>query len=307
MGCIYPGIAKSEKGDYYLTGIAGVGNTIPVKTIIDRGDKYPVTLREQIMKKDGESQALINYWDFIAFHEKNSGLKHLTFEVGSNSQFKLIHSPSEFPAFQIRNINANGVVWSGKENTPNFTRLPAAGTMQKGERIPDENTLSCGILFQYGKFKFYTSGDIHGPQPEYQKLPDWYDVESVVAPIVGEVDVTTTNHHANRDAMSAFYLSVLKPRVIIQEVWSSDHPGHEALMRMTSRNIWPDERDIFATNMLDANKLVIGELIEQSYKSSQGHIVLRVMPGGDNYYIYVLNNMNTSREITGVYGPYHSK
>jgi hypothetical protein len=59
--------------------------------------------------------------------------------------------------------------------------------------------------------------------------------------------------------------------------------------------------------MLDANRLVIGELIDKSYKSTRGHIVLRVMPGGGTYHIYVLNHLNTTREITGSYGPYQSK
>ena len=51
----------------------------------------------------------------------------------------------------------------------------------------------------------------------------------------------------------------------------------------------------------------IGELIDKSYKSTQGHVVLRVMPDGDTYSVYVLNHLNTIREITGSYGPYKSK
>jgi hypothetical protein len=106
--------------------------------------------------------------------------------------------------------------------------------------------------------------------------------------------------------MSELYLSILKPRVIIQEVWSSDHPGHESLLRMTSKNIWSAERDLFATNMLLANKLVIGELIDRSYKNMQGHIVIRVMSPGDKYYVYILNNESTERNVTNVFGPYFS-
>ena len=185
--------------------------------------------------------------------------------------------------------------------------MPSKESLHSETEIPGENTLSCGILIRYGKFKFYCGGDIQGTQPEHMNKPDWYDVESAVAPVVGEVDVATANHHANRDAMTAYYLSVLKPRVIIQEVWSSDHPGHETLIRMASRNIWTGDRDIFATNMLDANRLVIGELIDKSYKNTLGHIVLRVLPGGDEYYVYTLNPLNTVREVTGTYGPYSSK
>ena len=76
---------------------------------------------------------------------------------------------------------------------------------------------------------------------------------------------------------------------------------------MTSKNIWPADRDIFATNMLLANKLVIGELIDNSYKSMQGHIVIRVMPTGDKYFIYILDNESTEKNVTNVFGPYFSK
>ena len=107
--------------------------------------------------------------------------------------------------------------------------------------------------------------------------------------------------------MTPYYVSALKPRVIIQEVWSSDLPGHETLVRMTSKKIWPDERDLFATNMLEANRLVIGDLLDRSYKSTQGHIVLRVMPQGKEYFIYVLNNLDVGRQMTGIFGPYQSK
>ena len=143
--------------------------------------------------------------------------------------------------------------------------------------------------------------DIPGEQPEYELRPDWWDVESIVADAVGEVDVATANHHANRDAMSAYYLSVLMPRVIIQEVWSSDHPGHEALLRMTSRKIWPDDRSIFSTNMLESNRIVIGELLENSYESFKGHIVLRVRPGGKSYMVYTLNHETDDPYVTGIW------
>jgi hypothetical protein len=185
--------------------------------------------------------------------------------------------------------------------------MPQVSEVKDFSKLPGENPLSCGIKIQYGDFIFYTGGDIAGKQPDFMKSPEWIDVESLVAPVIGEVDVATCNHHANRDAMSDFYLSVLKPRVIIQEVWSSDHPGHESLLRMTSKNIWPENRDIFATNMLLANKLVIGELIDNSYKSMQGHIVIRVMPTGNKYFIYILNNESTERNVTNVFGPYYSK
>ena len=304
FGGMYPGIPASLNGNYYLSGITGVGDKILIGTIVDRGYNYPFDLKQKSKETPDQFGSLINYWNFIAYQQKYNDMKYQSFEVGSNRQFILNYTPEKYPEFEIRNINSNGTVWEKDKGVK--TRMPDRKTVKTGE-IPGENTLSCGILISYGKFKFYCGGDIQGTQPDYLKKPEWYDVESFVAPSIGEVDVATANHHANRDAMTAYYLSILKPRVIIQEVWSSDHPGHETLIRMTSKEIWPDNRDLFATNMLEANRLVIGELIDKSYKSTQGHIVLRVIPGGDTYYVYILNHLNTIREITGSFGPYRSK
>ncbi len=307
FGGIYPGVPRSGKGSYFLTGITGVGDIIPIKKLIDRGYDYPYDLKTLDKSKSADLQSLQNLWDFTAYHEKQSGMVHEKLIVGSDKQIVLQLNPKKFPDFNVRNINANGEVWSGTPEKPNRNKLPDKETIKRTGVAPGENPLSCGIRIQYGAFTFYTAGDIPGTQAEFEKMPEWYDIESSVAPVVGEVDVATTNHHANRDAMTPYYLSVLKPRVIIQEVWSSDHPGHETLIRMTSKKIWPDERDLFATNMLEANRLVIGDLLDNSYKSTQGHIVLRVMPQGKEYFIYVLSNMDENRRITGVFGPYRSK
>jgi hypothetical protein len=306
-GSTYPGIPASKNGSYFLSGITGVGDKIPISTIIDRGYDYPFDLKLKSKENPERFAFLINYWNFIEYQKQHNNLQHQFFEVGSNKQFVLKYAVKEYPGFEIRNINANGIVWDKEKGNGTKTKMPDKKAIETGEEVPNENCMSCGILISYGKFKFYSGGDIPGTQPDYMEKPEWYDVESVVAPSIGEVDVTTANHHANRDAMTAYYLSVLKPRIIIQEVWSSDHPGHETLIRMTSKKIWPNERDLFATNMLDANRLVIGNLIDKSYKSTQGHIVLRVLPSGDTYYIYTLNHLNTIREVTGTYGPYRSK
>jgi len=306
-GGMYPGIAKSETGNYYLSGITGVGDIIPVKVLIDRGWYYPVDLKAHAVSNRERFSSLLNYWDFVTHHQNKNDLQYQQFEVGANNQFSLVHAPEKYQNFSIRNINANGIVWNGDNHSKFISRMPDTSTVIATGNIPGENALSCGILMEYGPFRFYTGGDIQGKQPDFMNKPEWFDMESLVGPVVGEVDVTTANHHANRDAMSENYLAILKPRVIIQEVWSSDHPGHEALLRMTSKKIWEEERDLFATNMLESNRLVIGNLIDESYRSMHGHIVLRVMPGGKDYYIYILNHQDEERKVKSVFGPYLSK
>ena len=135
----------------------------------------------------------------------------------------------------------------------------------------------------------------------------WRDVETPVAKVVGEVDVATMDHHGNRDAVNEFQVKTFKPRVWIQQTWTADHPGHEVLVRATSPYLNETKPDLFATNIMEATKVVIGPLVDNSYKSQQGHIVVRVLPGGKSYYVIILDDSNEESGVKGVFGPYTSK
>lgn len=306
FGGYYSGAPQSTHGHYCLSGITGVGDAIPIRMLIDRGDDYPFDLRQAAKSHPAWAKTMENYWQFIDDQGRENGMVRETLDVGSKDQIVLKHDAAAYPEFSVRGINVNGVVWGGEGSTEDTCLLPDTIEVDRTGVMPRENLLSTGILLSYGPFRYYTAGDLLGTEPAYRGYRYWDDMESVVAPIVGRVDVTTANHHGNRSSMTAYYLSVLRPRVIIQEVWSSDHPGHETLLRMTSKHLWPDERDLFATNMLEANKIVIGPALTRAYKATEGHIVLRVMPGGEEYYVYSLNHRNTTREVTGKFGPYRA-
>jgi hypothetical protein len=161
------------------------------------------------------------------------------------------------------------------------------------------------MAIHYGPFVYYTGGD--NPGNVFYGDAAWRNVETPIAKSVGEVDVATLDHHGNRDAINEFFVQTLKPRVWIGQSWSADHPGHEVLIRMTTPYLYKGDRDLFATNMLEANKIVIGPLIDRSYKSQQGHIVVRVMPGGNVYYVIILDDAKADLKVKSVFGPYTSK
>jgi hypothetical protein len=162
---------------------------------------------------------------------------------------------------------------------------------------------SQSIKISYGAFDYYSGGDIPGrPRPGY---PAWHDVETAVATAVGPVEAAVVNHHGNRDSTNPFLVSTLRPRVWIIPVWSSDHPGHDVLDRMYSTRLYPGARDVVATNMIEANKIVIGPLLDR-LASSQGHIVIRVAPGGATYSIIILDDSAETFKVTKVFGPFAS-
>jgi beta-lactamase superfamily II metal-dependent hydrolase len=309
FGGYYPGAPLSKTGKYFRSGITGVGDEIKITTMIDRGFpdyQYPFEMKMlRATKKDnndekGGVKGLINYWNFVDYQVKYSGMKAESLRAGRDDQIALIHNPKKFPSFKIRNVKSNGTIWTGKgtETIEHFT--PYSDTVRLAE-----NPLSNAIRIDYGDFRYYTGGDC--PSIADLGQPPWNDVGTPVAKAVGEVDVAVMDHHGNRDSHNEFNVRTLRPRVWIQQTWSSDHPGHEVLRRVTSQYLYNGPRDLFATNMMEANKIVIGPALEKAYKSMDGHILLRVMPGGNEYYVIILNDENQECEVKAVFGPYQTK
>ncbi|MGB3145342.1 MAG: MBL fold metallo-hydrolase [Maribacter sp.] len=296
--------SKGMEGDYYLTGITEVGHFLPIKKMLDRGFSYPIDLiSETIQNQDqfkrdayGMIPTLKNYWSFLEYQHKKIGLVHEKVISGKKNQISLVYDPQTYPDFSVQNIAVNGTVWTGAMSD-------TLALLKPGE-YPGENPLSICLKISYGKFDYFTGGDISGID-EYGGT-DMNSVESQIAPVIGPVDVATLNHHGNRDSQNLDYVRAIRPRIWIQQNWSSDHPGEEVLRRITSEKLYPGERDIFSTVMLQPLKDVIGGRLNQ-YKSQNGHIVLRVHPKGNSYEIYILNDASVEREIIAKYGPYESR
>ena len=313
FGAYYPGAKLSASKKYYLTGITGVAESIPIKMLIDRGYpnySYPVPLKgnkERILSEniydEREYESFENYWNFIEYQVEEQGMQAASLKAGRDDQIVLINNPNAYPQFAVRNIMSNGKIWSG-EGTTTFNHFPDTTGMNWKSR-PHENPSSNAIRIDYGPFKYFTGGDIPGVADLGK--PEWADLETPAAKVIGEVDVATLNHHGNRDSQNEFYVKTIKPKVWVQQTWSSDHPGHEVLRRITSRFLYPEERDLFATNMLEANKNVIGPSLERSYKSTEGHIVVRVLPGGKEYYVIILDDDTEDYKVEKIFGPYYSK
>lgn len=297
-------LRKIAPGGYQLTGIMEVGTLIPIKKLIDRGFDFPLDLKDgkvqsqERFSKDkyGMIPTLKEYWKFIDYQSEKVGLKNEALQVGSANQIVLRHQPKDFPEFLVQNIASNGNIWTGYDNS--FYPL-----FKEGE-YPGENPLSNAIRIDFGKFNYYTGGDIAGIDGFGQTDID--ALESHVAPVVGPVDVATLNHHGNRDSQNPFYVRTIRPRVWIQQNWTADHPGEEVLRRITSKKLYPDDRDIFSTIILQGTKDVIGGRLNQ-YKSQNGHIVVRVYDNGDTYDVYVLDDTSEEREIISKHGPYKAR
>ncbi len=189
MGRIYPESKDSAAGDYKLTGVTDVAEHIPIRMMLDRGwpdYDYPRPLDNPMMH---------NYHAFLEASRVRHGMKVARFQPGRSDQIVLKREPNRYASFEVRNIAANGEVWTGvaamtRQHFPPLADTPA-------EDWPTENQCSMAIRVSYGSFDYYTGGDMPGqPRPGY---PLWHDIETAVAEAVGAVDAAVLNHHGIGD------------------------------------------------------------------------------------------------------------
>ena len=294
MGAVSDDLEMSESGSYRLTGITRVGEEIPIRKMLDHG--WP----DYSYPSPHDNANVKNYRAFLEWQMRNNGLVPERFQPGRNDQIVLVNSLEKYPSFEVRNIMANGEIWTGVGSTTrhHFPPLSAANTVR-----PTENMSSLGLRLSYGSFDYFTGGDIPGIVLEGQ--PGWYDVETPVAQAVGPVEVSVLNHHGYMDSVNATFVATLRPRVWILPVWESAHPTHRAYYRLQSTFLYPGPRDMFATNMHEANRVVVVGL--DRLKSDRGHIVVRVAPGGELYHVIIVDDSAETHKVTAVHGPYESR
>ncbi|MDB5071684.1 MAG: beta-lactamase domain protein [Candidatus Eremiobacteraeota bacterium] len=295
MGDVATDSPASRSGPYRLSGITDVAEVVPLRRIIDRG--YP-RYDYPAERHDG---TLDNYRAFIA-SAKIRGTRPERFAVGSARQLRLEHAATaKFPSFSVRNIAANGEVWTGRGEgaTAYFPQLQ----MLPAEDLPDENACSCALKLAYGRFAYFAGGDLTFTTAD-GNLP-WRDVETPAARAAGPVDAAAVDHHGYYDAGGAGFVRALRSRVYVLQAWHATHPALSTLDRIYSTRLYSGPRDVFATAIHPASAAVNERLIGR-LRATAGHIVIRVAPGGSTYTVDVVEDRDESDRVLSTFGPYDS-
>lgn len=291
MGGVFPGMKASKSGTYGLSGITEVGELLPFDKVIDRA--WPdYNWPSPLMNKDME-----NYLQFLQWHIKNKSGEAEQFRVGDNEQLVMVKHPEKYPQFEIRNIAANGHVWTGK-GSDQRNHFPLLASLSQD--FPNENMSSLAIRVSYGDFDYFTGGDLLGLPPAGS--PDWHDIEKPVAEAVGPVEVNVTNHHGHFDAQNEFFIKTLRPKVHIVQSWVVNHPAPSTLSRLLSEKLYPGPREVFSTNITEVGRIFSGSIMDQI--KGQGHIVIRVDPDGNTFNVFILDDSVESFKIKSKFGPY---
>jgi len=134
------------------------------------------------------------------------------------------------------------------------TCVAAGGRILGGSSVfldgTSENAASVALVVQYKQFDYFIGGDLTGGGRSGARRTA--DVESVLAPVVGDVDVVKLNHHGGASSSNKRFLTALRPEVGVISVGNGGanrsryrYPSRDALNRILAQSSF---QAIFMTN-----------------------------------------------------------
>jgi hypothetical protein len=262
----------SDSG-YVLTGMMALYDEIPYRTLIDRS--WP----EYEDKKEQK-----NWERFVRSMSARDGMKVENFDLGSDTQFHLVNHPEKYPDFRILNCHVNGQVWNNGAVEDYWTDKPVS-----------ENGASAGFLLSYGRFDWFTGGDAGGNGR----------VAKPTALAIGrQIEAMKGHHHMSWHTMSRTMLRTYNPQVVVNQSFYSHQPWPET-MEVTLHEGMPEGecRDVFLTNLHDSTYVDAAGTLAK-VKAYRGHIVIRVLPAGGSFYVYMLDDNDFEQRVKSIHGPY---
>lgn len=274
-------------------GVMELDSLLHIEKIVDRGYDYPTPELAMQMNR----RTLPGYLRTMEARAAR-GLGYEKFVVGSDTQFALRSRPRD--DFRIRNIYANGQLWTGEGFQTRDIVIGEGEEYQENLKAMNENRLSCTINISYGNFDYHSGGDIQGSSPNSTR--PWRNVEKFVGEFIGETDVVLANHHAYSDAMYEPFVKAVTPQVCIIPVWDYYHPQPTTLNNMLRGGIderHPAVRDsvnyVFAAGLVGSNRERLAG--DGALVPPDGHVVVRVYEGGDRFQVFVLDDRSLDYQL----------
>lgn len=295
VGDVTDASPAAAEGTYRLTGISDVAAGVGIDRLIDRG--FPSYDRPV----PANYPAAQNYVNFVRSAVK-SGMRAERVWVSSSRQMAMLRGRERYPQFAVTAIAGDGAVTLNRGEESQWV-IPPEHKEDGGNAVASENGLSIAVRLRYGKFAYYAGGDLNC-DTHYGRDP-WRDVETPAARACGAVSVAACNHHGYFDANGPEFVKALKARVWLLQSWHASHPALSTLANLYSTELYSGPRDVFSLGLHPAAALACDRFADR-LKSRQGHVVVRVEPGGDSYRVYVVDDSDESGRVKAVFGPYTS-
>jgi beta-lactamase superfamily II metal-dependent hydrolase len=159
-----------------------------------------------------------------------------------------------------------------------FVALNGAGVKPTGE----ENNLSLVSVIHFGKLDIEMGGDLSGVNDG-----QFRDIETLVAPKVGQVEVFKVHHHGSKYATNNLWLSILHPKVAIISTGGTAHnPDSQCLNRLHLHDIktyWTERGNGAKPNAM--------------WDRIGGNIVIVCEPGCDTFTVNYANQCVDSYQV----------
>ena len=264
---------------YVFTGITALAARIPIRTLIDRS--WP-----DYSGQDSKAMGRIDFYKaFVEYACAHEGMKAMRFEPGRDDQIVLCHDQERYRSFRLTAYAASGKVWDGERIIDPYKGKPFR-----------ENGGSCCFLLSYGRFDYYSGGDAGGNTK----------VALPVARAIGRrIEAMKADHHLSINTMKDETMDILRPEVIVtQSFFQRDGQPHlPTVERLLKRSPAPL---LFFTNISPSTAAVHPDIYGKT-AGMNGHIVIRVMPGGKKYYVFMLDDGDFSYRVKSIHGPFRSK
>lgn len=149
-----------------------------------------------------------------------------------------------------------------------------------GVTTSNENDLSVVAVITFGSFRAEIGGDLSG-----EKALDYEDIESVVAPKIGQVDVYKVHHHCSAYSTNTTWLNTVQPRIGIVSVGDGNtyhHPTDDCLERLHNAGVklyWTEQGN--------------GASPDPDSDIIAGTVVVNAAPGAATYSVSYGTNVDT--------------
>lgn len=282
--------------DYFLSGVTLAAEQLHFAHAIDRG--YP-DFADPIPYVEDHDRMVEHLRNLYTYLGQRDGLVHEKFNLGATDQIRQLKKP--VADFHVRNVCVNGRIAlpDGTILDPLHQKDGTFIVCKCSNWI--ENPLSCGCVYSYGKFKYYSAGDFS------QRLvfPDGSETwpEKLIGKATGKVNVAKINHHGHH-SMPDECVRDLAARVWVACVLDQHHVTEDTMSRLADRKNYPGERllcpTIFTAERCaeDKDKPWFKDVAPETYCGT--HIVLDVPPGGETYSLSFVPAADESMTVKSV-------
>ena len=280
MGQRRDSYGKSGDG-YCRSGVMAVYDDLPIKKLVDRcgPTATPST-------SDYSTEVYEDFRQFAQYRQAQDGMAWYAINLNASGNYKKQFVPKYDTSYDLTvyNLGANGKYWNGSD----FSTYSGSLT---------ENGNCATVLISYGDFDYYSGGDCACQTGMMQRI---------VSGLGKKVEAMKAGHHMYHDTLNESAADILQPKVTVAQIFDSDKPGDPAF---SLHRQWGD---VFMTNIhsgrLDNSAGIKagtpGDDLSSKVKDYGGHFVIRVSPGGNQFYVYKLRDTDFSFAVEATYGPY---